>query len=120
MNKGRFRGKKLWRIPQQGKIKGVCAGIAHYLEVPVTLVRVIVVLSMLFGLFMFTLLAYFILSYVLEPMPAHADDQAAPLRADELLDALSDEMRQNENKLRQLERYVTSETFSVRSRFRQL
>lgn len=23
--------KKLWRIPQQGMVKGVCAGIAHYL-----------------------------------------------------------------------------------------
>lgn len=45
MNKSRFSGKKLWRIPQQGKVKGVCAGIAHYLEIPVTLVRVIVVLD---------------------------------------------------------------------------
>jgi phage shock protein C len=26
--------KKLWRIPQQGMVKGVCAGIAHYLDVP--------------------------------------------------------------------------------------
>ena len=120
MNSSRFSGKKLWRIPQQGKIKGVCAGIAHYLDIPVTLVRVIVVLSMLFGLFMFTLVAYFILSYVLQPMPPQGDEQAAPLRADVLLDALSQEMQQNEDKLRQLERYVTSETFSVRSRFRQL
>lgn len=119
MNKSRFSGKKLWRIPQQGKVKGVCAGIAHYLDIPVTLVRVIVVLSMIFGLFMFTLIAYIALSYVLEPMPPHAE-QATPLRADELLDALSDEMAKNEHKLRQLERYVTSETFSVRSRFRQL
>ena len=31
--------KKLWRIPQQGMVKGVCAGIAHYLDVPVKLVR---------------------------------------------------------------------------------
>ncbi|YCI31122.1 envelope stress response membrane protein PspC [Erwinia sp. PK3-005] len=119
MNKSRFSGKKMWRIPQQGKVKGVCAGIAHYLDIPVTLVRVIVVLSMIFGLFMFTLIAYIALSYVLEPMPPQAE-QATPLRADELLDALSDEMAQNEHKLRQLERYVTSETFSVRSRFRQL
>ena len=120
MNKNRFSGKKLWRIPQQGKVKGVCAGIARYLDVPVTLVRVMVVLSMLFGLFMFTLVAYIILSYALEPMPAGVDEQAAAPRADELLDALGQEMMQNENQLRQLERYVTSETFSVRSRFRQL
>ena len=38
--------KKLWRIPQQGMVKGVCAGIAHYLDVPVKLVRIITVLAM--------------------------------------------------------------------------
>ncbi|QHM71101.1 envelope stress response membrane protein PspC [Mixta intestinalis] len=120
MSNSRFSDKKLWRIPQQGKIKGVCAGIAHYLDIPVTLVRVIVVLSMVFGLFMLTLLAYIILSFVLKPMPSYIEEEAAPPRADELLDALSHEMARNESKLRQLERYVTSETFSVRSRFRQL
>ena len=31
--------KKLWRIPQQGMVRGVCAGLAHYLDVPVKLVR---------------------------------------------------------------------------------
>ncbi|MFD1803488.1 envelope stress response membrane protein PspC [Mixta tenebrionis] len=120
MSNSRFSGKKLWRIPQQGKIKGVCAGIAHYLDIPVTLVRVMVVLSMVFGLFMLTLAAYIILSFVLTPMPAYVEEEAPPPRADELLNAVSQEMAQNESKLRQLERYVTSETFSVRSRFRQL
>ena len=64
-----FKGNKLWRIPQQGKIKGVCAGIAQYLNIPVRLVRIITVLSLFFGLFMFTVIAYFILSWVLDPMP---------------------------------------------------
>ncbi len=31
--------------------KGVCAGIAQYLDVPVKLVRLITVLAMIFGLF---------------------------------------------------------------------
>lgn len=42
--------KKLWRIPQQGMLRGVCAGIAQYLDVPVKLVRILVVLSIFFGL----------------------------------------------------------------------
>lgn len=58
--------KKLYRIPQQGKVKGVCAGIADYLNIPVRLVRIIVVLSMIFGLFVFTLVAYFALAMVLD------------------------------------------------------
>ncbi|MGQ7185461.1 PspC domain-containing protein, partial [Escherichia sp. HC-CC] len=35
--------KKLWRIPQQGMVRGVCAGIANYFDVPVKLVRILVV-----------------------------------------------------------------------------
>ena len=42
--------KKLWRIPQRGMVKGVCAGIAQHLDVPVKLVRLITVLAMIFGL----------------------------------------------------------------------
>lgn len=47
--------KKLWRIPQQGMVRGVCAGLAHYLDVPVKLVRVVTVLSIFFGLAFITL-----------------------------------------------------------------
>ncbi|MDK3206069.1 PspC domain-containing protein, partial [Escherichia coli] len=61
--------KKLWRIPQQGMVKGVCAGIAHYLDVPVKLVRILVVLSVFFGLARFTLVAYIMLSVALDPTP---------------------------------------------------
>lgn len=61
--------KKLWRIPQQGMVRGVCAGLAHYLDVPVKLVRVVTVLSIFFGLAFITLVAYIILSFVLDPMP---------------------------------------------------
>jgi phage shock protein PspC (stress-responsive transcriptional regulator) len=46
-----------------------CAGLAHYLDVPVKLVRVVTVLSIFFGLAFITLVAYIILSFVLDPMP---------------------------------------------------
>ncbi|WP_032487629.1 PspC domain-containing protein, partial [Yersinia pestis] len=46
--------KKLYRVPEEGMIKGVCAGLAHYFDIPVRLVRVIMVLSLFFGLFVFT------------------------------------------------------------------
>jgi phage shock protein C len=34
--------KKLVRLPKEGKITGMCAGLARYLEVDVTVVRVAV------------------------------------------------------------------------------
>ena len=53
----------------RGMVRGVCAGLAHYLDVPVKLVRVVTVLSIFFGLAFITLVAYIILSFVLDPMP---------------------------------------------------
>ncbi|MFG1172462.1 envelope stress response membrane protein PspC [Erwiniaceae bacterium CAU 1747] len=111
---------KLYRIPQQGKLKGVCAGIANYLDIPVRLVRVIVVLSLFFGLFVFTLVAYAVLALMLDEMPQSELDSQPPLNASQLLDELSSELRGDEQRLREVERYVTSETFTVRSRFSQL
>lgn len=35
-------------------VRGVCAGIANYFDVPVKLVRITVVLSIFFGLALFT------------------------------------------------------------------
>lgn len=116
------KGKKLYRIPAQGKVKGVCAGIAEYLDIPVQLLRVIVVLSMFFGLFFFTLIAYFGLTLLLDEMPDNlrGDRGEETPGAQALLQQLSQQLNGCEASLRNMERYVTSETFSVRSRFRQL
>ncbi|MEN5015394.1 envelope stress response membrane protein PspC [Erwinia sp. Eh17-17] len=112
--------KKLYCIPEQGKLKGVCAGIADYIGVPVLLVRVIVVMSLFFGLFVLTIVGYFLLAMLLPDMPPGEQDRDKPLTARQLLDELSAELSGSERELREVERYVTSETFSVRSRFSQL
>lgn len=112
--------KKLWRIPQQGMVRGVCAGLAHYLDVPVKLVRVVTVLSIFFGLAFITLVAYIILSFVLDPMPEGAMEGENVPTSSELLDAVDAELASGELRLREMERYVTSDTFTLRSRFRQL
>lgn len=112
--------KKLWRIPQHGMVRGVCAGLAHYLDVPVKLVRVVTVLSIFFGLAFITLVAYIILSFVLDPIPDGAlYSDEAPTSSD-LLDTVDTELAAGEKRLREMERYVTSDTFTLRSRFRQL
>lgn len=112
--------KKLWRIPQQGMVKGVCAGIAQYLDVPVKLVRLITVLAMIFGLFLFVVVAYIILAFALDPMPESELYGEKTPSSGELLAAADKELAAGERRLREMERYVTSDTFSLRSRFRQL
>ena len=39
--------KKLWRIPQRGMVKGVCAGIARRLGVSRVTVRVVALLALI-------------------------------------------------------------------------
>ncbi|WP_199636011.1 envelope stress response membrane protein PspC [Serratia sp. PAMC26656] len=112
--------KKLYRVPEEGMVKGVCAGLAHYFDVPVRLIRVIVVLSMIFGLFFFTLVAYFALVFVLDEAPASRFEGENHKTPRQLLDQLEYELGSGEQQLRQVERYVTSDTFGVQSRFRKL
>ncbi len=82
---------------------GVCAGLAHYLDVPVKLVRVVTVLSIFFGLAFITLVAYIILSFVLDPMPDSAmSDENAPTSS-ELLDAVDAQLSAGEQRLREME-----------------
>lgn len=119
-NGGVNLNKKLWRIPQQGMVKGVCAGIAHYLDVPVKLVRILVVLSVFFGLAFFTVVAYIVLTFVLDPMPDNVVSGDQQPSSGELLDSVDRELAASEKRLREMERYVTSDTFTLRSRFRQL
>lgn len=115
-----MKGRKLWRKPAEGKLMGVCAGLAEYLDIPVRLLRVIVVLSLFFGLFLFTVIAYFVLGFVLDEKPASVTEEARQPSASELLDQLERALQREEGSVRDMERYVTSETFSVRSRFRQI
>ena len=76
--------------------------------------------ALFFGLFAITICAYFILGFVLDVKPADAEEGATRPNAGELLDRLESALRRDEYSVREIERYVTSETFSVRSRFRQL
>lgn len=112
--------KQLYLRPDEGMIKGVCAGIADYFAIPVRLVRIIMVLSTFFGFFMLTIIAYVFLAFWLEPAPANMADAAGGMTADRQLDGLEAQFRGSEQRLRQVERYVTSETFGLRNRFRQL
>ena len=115
-----IQGRKLWRIPEKGMIKGVCAGIAQYLDVPVKLVRIIVILAFCFGLAFFVIVAYIVLTFLLDPMPADSQWQSAEPSLRELLNIVDTELNAGEQRLRAMERYVTSDTFQLRSNFRKL
>lgn len=109
--------KKLWRILQQGMVCGVCAGIANYFDVLVKLVRILVVLLIFFGLALFTLVAYIILLFALDLMLDNMAFGEQLLFSRELLDEVDRELAASETRLREMERYVTFDTFTLRSCF---
>src|SRR5437867_1686029 len=75
MNDGSLR-HRLVRLPAHGKLGGVCAGIAEYLDADVTLVRLVwVILSIVPGGFIGGIVAYVAALLI---MPVSNADAAAP------------------------------------------
>lgn len=72
------RRKTFYLDKRNGKIMGVCAGIADYLGIDATFVRVGVVIVTLLGAFPWTLLAYGLAGWLAKVKPA------SPYEADEI------------------------------------
>jgi phage shock protein C len=64
--------KRLYRVPSQGRIAGVCAGIAEYLDADVTLIRLLwLVLSVVPGGIIGGLIAYIAAWLIMPTESAH-------------------------------------------------
>lgn len=121
----------LYRYPREGKVAGVCAGLAHYFGIEVWLVRIMVITVFLFGGAGIVILAYlaawlFMDKYtgegeaVYEEPALKSKTWQAGESAHRRILTLDQEFSELETQLRRLEGYVTSETFKVRNKFRQL
>jgi len=76
---GRARSERLTRLPQEGKIAGVCAGFARYFGVDVTLMRIIWVALCLCPLSLLGVVGY-VVAWIVMPkeMPPIGADQMHP------------------------------------------
>ncbi|HAH03777.1 MAG TPA: envelope stress response membrane protein PspC, partial [Vibrio sp.] len=61
--------RELYRDPINGKLSGVCAGLANYFGLEVWLVRILVISAALLGGSFLVLLAYVALTFMLEKQP---------------------------------------------------
>ncbi|MDA0147836.1 envelope stress response membrane protein PspC [Vibrio sp. LaRot3] len=126
--------RELYRDTANGKLSGVCAGVAHYFGMEVWLVRILVISAFLLGGNFLVLLAYIAMSFMLEKQPANyvesiKSQQEHKLKnkpwqagqsAERLLDTLERDMASLEGKVRDIEAYVTSDTFKVNREFSKL
>lgn len=124
---GWFSHTRLYRDPRHRRIRGVCAGIAAWLGVPVLAVRIPWVIFLIWNPPL-ALISYFVLAWLLPDRP---DD----LFADEKEEAFWQQVRKepvgtvhdlrhrfrtNERRLRAIEAYVTSSEFELNRELRGL
>lgn len=111
---------KLYRNPEKGMVRGVCAGLADYFGIEPWVVRVLVML----GLVMFTvptLVGYLIAAVVLPERPARlygSDDEErfwrnARTDPKQTFSELIHRFRGLEQRLRRMESHVTSRQFDL-------
>ncbi|WGL97084.1 envelope stress response membrane protein PspC [Arsenophonus sp. aPb] len=113
--------RKLYRLTDQRMIGGVCAGLAHYFDLPVNLVRALAVVALFLGFFAITIVIYLLMWFFIEPSPiGYQDETHTGVKVTKLLNEIDQQLKAGEKKLRQMERYITSDSFSIDSRINKL
>ncbi|PSW18409.1 envelope stress response membrane protein PspC [Photobacterium sanctipauli] len=126
--------KTLYRDPKNGKLGGVCAGIAEYFGMEIWLVRILMVSAFLLGFGFFVIVGYIAACLILDKMPEERSYQQYVYRehnvkqkpwqagkpASQILQNVESELDGMEHNLRKMEAYVTSSAFKVDREFRNL
>lgn len=129
-----MNNKELYRDTVNGKLTGVCAGLANYFGLETWLVRILVISAALLGGSFLVLLAYIAMTFMLEKQPASYREEMKSQQEhklknkpwqqgqtpDALLSTLERDFETLETKLRSMEAYVTSDTFKVNREFNKL
>ncbi|RMB02808.1 envelope stress response membrane protein PspC [Eilatimonas milleporae] len=119
---------KLYKNPEQGRIMGVCAGVADYTGVNVCAVRMLTIILAIFTGFWLVLIGYFILGAILEPKPQdlYADEEEEEFwrqtrtQPDYTAVELRRRFRDIETRTAKMEAYMTSKRFRLEQELRSL
>lgn len=125
--------RTLYRIPQSGKVAGVCAGIADYFNLETWLVRVVAVSIFLLGGSGVVLIIYVALWMILDTKPnspQHGSDYKdieikkkiwqAGEPAKQALRDINSQFRSLELRLQNIERHVTSDQYDLKRQINNL
>jgi phage shock protein C len=102
------RGRKFYLNRRNGKVMGVCAGVADYSGWDVTLIRVALVVVTLAGVFPWTVIAYFAAAFIAKNLPAGAEGEGDVPRLKTSTAALREQMRDIDHRMAEVESFVTS------------
>lgn len=118
----------LYRIPAEGRIAGVCAGLADYFGVTPRALRIALVILSIVGFFGPVLVGYVVLAVLLHPKPSRlyrdAEDEAfwrsVVRRPADTVSGLTRRFRELDDRMVRMERRITSPDEALRARFREL
>lgn len=134
MNSAYREGRNLYRDPRQGKIAGVCAGLADYFGVETWIVRLLAISGLIFAGFI-TFTAYMAAWFLLDKKPVTLYEQEEEAFAEVRMKArswqagitphqafgrINRELDALEPRLQQIEKLVTSKEFTLQREFRKL
>ena len=118
---------RLYRIPEQGIIGGVCAGVADYFGIATGLVRLALVLAVIF--FTPLVLVGYVVARLLMPVRPprlYRDEQdeafwrGVTIKPDNTLAGLSQRFRRLEKRIADMEAHVTTNQFELNRQIRNL
>lgn len=99
--------KKFHLDRRNGKMMGVCAGLANYFGIDPVIVRIGVVVTTLLGGFPWTLIAYGAAAWAAKPQPLGYDGEESPKLRTSSRD-VRETMREIDRRMAEVETYVTS------------
>jgi phage shock protein C len=122
-----WRAQRFYRDRRNGKIMGVCAGIADYFGWNVTFVRILAVLGLIW-FSVLTLIVYFGLGFLLPIKPERPYDwdsgdeywRSVRRSPSATFGDVRQRFRELDVKLQRMERYVTSRRYDLDRQFRDL
>ncbi len=125
--------KNLYRDTVNGKIGGVCAGLADYFNIEVWLVRILAVVAFVMGGGFITTIVYIAAMFTLDKKPfidvddprsdseRHGRSRSSPTSSLEYtMKQIENQMLEMEHQVATMEAYVTSSEFELNRKFKQL
>ena len=124
---GYWRAQRFYRDPRNGKLMGVCAGLADYFGWNVTFTRVVAIVALIW-FNVLALIVYFALGFMLPVKPDRLYDwdaneeywRSVRRSAGETFRDVRHRFRELDMKLQHMEGYVTSNRYDLDRQFRDL
>lgn len=124
----RFSPNKLYKDPKNGKILGICAGLADYSGIKANILRAALVIGSVIGWFGPLLVGYIVLYFVLDEKPkdlyANEEEErfwrTARTHPDVMAVDLKKRFRSIDRRIQSMESYLTSKRFKLDRELRSL